>query len=82
MNAYERLYSKAPQYRISRDQQILSIIGGYSLLPIQEIKRNNLKGPKFSNCYWRIFITLGSSIRHFFLKMRDLTVFLSLASFN
>ena len=27
-------YSDAPQYRTSRDQQISSVIGGFSLLPI------------------------------------------------
>ena len=27
-------YSCAPQYRMSRDQQISSVIGGFSLLPI------------------------------------------------
>ena len=27
-------YSDAPQYRMSRDQQILSFIGGFSLLPL------------------------------------------------
>ena len=30
----EREYSYAPQYRTSRDQQISSVIGGFSLLPI------------------------------------------------
>ena len=29
-----RKYSDASQYRMSRDQQILSVIGGFLLLPI------------------------------------------------
>ena len=36
-------YSDAPQYRISRDQQISSVINGLLLLPIQEIQRYYLK---------------------------------------
>ena len=55
-------YSGAPQYRMSRDQQISSVIGGFSLLPIYEVKRNDSKEPKFSIYYWRISVTLGSGI--------------------
>ena len=33
--------------------------------PIKELKRNNLKGPKFSIRYWRISVTLGSGIAGF-----------------
>ena len=40
-------------------------MGGFSLLPIQEIKRNVLNGPKFSIRYWRISVTLGSGIAGF-----------------
>ena len=50
---------------MSRDQQILSVISGFSLLPILEIKRNDFKEPRFSICYWRISVTLGSGIAGF-----------------
>ena len=62
---WKKIYSYAPQYRTSRDQQISYVIGGFSLLPIKEIKRNDLKGPKLSIRYWRISVTLGSGIAGF-----------------
>ena len=64
-NKRQSWYSCAPQYRKSRDQQISSVIGGFSLLPIQRIKRNDLKGPRFSIRYSRISVTLGSGIAGF-----------------
>ena len=32
---------------------------------MKKIKRNDLKGPRFSIRYWRIFVTLGSGIAGF-----------------
>ena len=55
-------YSKDPAYRMSKDKQISSVIGGFFVLTIQGIKRNDLKGSKFSIRYWRISWVRYSSV--------------------
>ena len=45
--------------------KLVSIIGGFLLLPIKELKKSDLKGLKFSICYWRISVTLGSGLAGF-----------------
>ena len=47
---------------MSRDQQISYVIGRFLLLPINEMNRNDLKGPRLSIRYWRISFTFGSGI--------------------
>ena len=54
---------------MSRDQQISSVIGRFSLLPIYEIKSNVFKGLQYRIRYWRIFVTLGSGIAGFSCTM-------------
>ena len=55
-------YSRTPLPRISRDQQLLSVIGGILLLPIYEIKEKLFMGLKNYFHYWRNYNTSGSVI--------------------
>ena len=45
---------------MSKEQDIFTVIGGFLLLPIKEIERNDFMGPKTNICYWRISVTLRS----------------------
>ena len=45
------------------------------------MKKNNLKGPKFSIRYWRISVTLRSGIAGFYCSWMTITVRIHIFSF-
>jgi len=47
---------------MSRDLQFSFVLGGHIILPIQEIERNDIKGPRFRVSYGRISVTLRCGI--------------------